>query len=284
MAVLDDGSSAVYRPVSEEFGMPDLGRREVAVSRLDEMLGFGRVPTTAMIDGPRGPGSLQEFVVGAAEGLAAGRYPLVQQQQLAVLDYVAGNTARHVGSYLTGPDGGIVAVDHGFTFPDGGPIRSDFVRDHRERPLEVVDAVRAVDPARMRHMLRDSGLGPLAIDLAAARLEEVQRHGMITGESSPGAPTFVGATTGAAPTKVALYANNTGAPRRVAEFHRSPTGGVRLTVLDPEWSGLARQYVERGVELVSERRTVMPAEGAAFLRALLQPFRMNYYSLRDASR
>jgi len=29
---------------------------------------------------------------------------------------------------------------------------------------------------------------------------------------------------------------------------------------------------------------VLPVEGPAFMRALLQPFRMSYYSLRDESR
>jgi len=86
------------------------------------------------------------------------------------------------------------------------------------------------------------------------------------------------------PSRVALYANNTGEPRRVALFHWSPDAGVRLELLDPEWSRVATQYYERGVELPSERRMVLPVEGPAFMRALLQPFRMSYYSLRDESR
>jgi len=196
-ADLDDGSSAVYKPVSGEqtTGMrqditSDLGRREVAASRVDEMLGFDRVPTTAMVDGPQGPGSLQRFAENSTEGLDADQYPRPQQQQMAVLDYVTGNTDRHGGNYLTGPDGSVVAIDHGFSFPDGSrdPIRSDFVRDHLGQPLDpsVVDAVRAVDPGQMRHMLQESGLSPQATDLAVARLEEIQRRGMITGEAWPG--------------------------------------------------------------------------------------------------
>jgi hypothetical protein len=196
-ADLDDGSSAVYKPVSGEqtTGMrqditSDLGLREVAASRVDEMLGFDRVPTTAMVDGPQGPGSLQRFAENSSEGLDADQYPRTQQQQMAVLDYVTGNTDRHGGNYLTGPDGSVVAIDHGFSFPDGAgdPIRSDFVRDHLNQPLDpaVADAVRAVDPGQMRQMLQDSGLSPQATDLAVARLEEIQRRGMITGEAWPG--------------------------------------------------------------------------------------------------
>jgi hypothetical protein len=86
------------------------------------------------------------------------------------------------------------------------------------------------------------------------------------------------------PSRVALYANNTGEPRRVAYFHWSPDDGVRLELLDQEWSRVAKQYYERGVELPAERRMVLPAEGPVFMRALLQPFRMSYYSLRDESR
>jgi hypothetical protein len=189
IADLDDGTRGVYRPVSGE-NVGDLGRRELAASRLDQMLGFDRVPTTAMIDGPRGPGTLQVFAEGAGPSRPAEDYPLVQRHQMAVLDYLAGNTDRHPGTYLTGQDGSVIAVDHGFSFPDGtrDPIRSDFVRDHLNQPLDpsVVSAVRGVDPAHLRQMLRYSGLSDMAIDLSVARLEEVQHHGMITGDSWPG--------------------------------------------------------------------------------------------------
>jgi hypothetical protein len=195
-AELDDGSHGVYKPESGEqtAGMRqditgDLGRREVAASRVDEMLGFGRVPTTAWTDGvpPHGPGSLQRFAEGAGPSLDANQYPRQQQQQMAVLDYVTGNTDRHVDNYMTGRDGNPVAIDNGYSFPDGerDAIRSDFVRDHLNQPLDpdVVDAVRGVDPNVMRQTLQDSGLSPTAVDLAVSRLEEIQRRGMITGEN-----------------------------------------------------------------------------------------------------
>lgn len=193
-AELDDGSHAVYKPESgeETNGMreditSDLGRREVAASRVDEMFGFGRVPTTAWTDGvpPHGPGSLQQFAEGASGSRAADQYDPVHQQQMAVLDYVNGNTDRHQENYMTGQDGAPVAIDNGYSFPDGERdyIRSDFVRDQLNQPLDqsVLDAVNRVDPADMRRMLTDSGLSPTAADLAVRRLEDIQRNGMITG-------------------------------------------------------------------------------------------------------
>lgn len=197
-AQLDDGTTAVYKPESGEVTNTewirndisgDLGRREMAASRVDDMFGFGRVPATTMLDGPHGPGSVQMFAEGAGESRPADSYPRAQQQQMAVLDYVTGNTDRHSENYMTGPapDHDVIAIDHGFCFPEGqnDPIRSDFVRDNINQPLDpsVVSAVRAVDPDDMRRMLQDSGLNAEATERAVARLEEIQRNGMITGEA-----------------------------------------------------------------------------------------------------
>jgi hypothetical protein len=85
------------------------------------------------------------------------------------------------------------------------------------------------------------------------------------------------------PTRVVLYANNTGEPRRVAIFRWSEETGVTLETLDPGWSRLATQYFNHGVQLMGQRRMVLPTEGPAFMQALLQPFRMSYYSLQDES-
>ena len=206
VAVLDDRSRGVFKPVAGEIASArkdiggDLGLREVAAARVDEVFGFGLVPTTAMNEVTRelgrlrrvvpGPGSLQQFAENSTPGRSPEHYPVHQQQQMAVLDYVIGNTDRHDGNYLTGPNGELVAIDHGFSFPHGdrNPIRSDFLRDHVGRPLEpaVVDAVRAVNPNHLRAMLRDLRLDGLSIELTVARLAEVQQHGMITGAAWSG--------------------------------------------------------------------------------------------------
>jgi hypothetical protein len=50
----------------------------------------------------------------------------------------------------------------------------------------VVDAIRKVDPERIRAVLRGSGLSDDAIEGTLERLQEVQKHGKITGEAWPG--------------------------------------------------------------------------------------------------
>lgn len=85
------------------------------------------------------------------------------------------------------------------------------------------------------------------------------------------------------PTQVALWAHAPIPPRRVAVFRCSPEEGVTMELLDQEWASVAEAYYEHGVDLPKERRMVKPSEGPVFMRALLQPFRMSYYSLRDES-
>lgn len=189
-----DGSRAVYKPISGEDAslrnsIPSgtLGHREVAASRVNEDLGFDLVPTTGRWDGPDGPGSLQRFSDGSTAGLPPGGYSRVDQERMAVLDYVTGNTDRHPGNYLTGPDGRLVAIDHGYSFPENttDKIRSDFVAQQLDQPLspEVMDQVRRADPAQIADRLRDAGLGDDAVNGALNRLNEVQTRGTITGEN-----------------------------------------------------------------------------------------------------
>jgi hypothetical protein len=85
------------------------------------------------------------------------------------------------------------------------------------------------------------------------------------------------------PTQVALYTNATDPRRRIAVFRWSEAQGVTVELLDAEWERIPRQYYERGVELLGERRMVLPSEGPLFMRALLQPFRRSYYTLVDES-
>lgn len=204
LAVLDDGTRAVFKPtLGEQHQLREhitrhLGRREVAASRVDEMFGFGLVPTTTMIDdnwtdpGPvtHPPGSLQRFVENAREGWQTHQYTTLETQRTAVLDYIIGNLDRNIGNYLTGPNGELIAIDHNLAFPEHAfnAIMSDFIRDHLGAHLdpEVARAVAEVAPAELRTMLLSTGLSPAAVDLAVARLVEIQEHGMITGEAWAG--------------------------------------------------------------------------------------------------
>ncbi|MFF5262263.1 hypothetical protein ACFY4C_25280 [Actinomadura viridis] len=168
-----------------------LSGREVAFSRLDEAFGFDIVPTTTKWNGPRGPGSLQEWVDDTSAGRLPPSYSDFDRDALAVLDYVGGHTDRHRrGNLLTSKDGRVVGIDNGHTFPESTvrPLLSDFVVDRWNRPLsdEVMARVRSVDAERLRGRLLASGLGDKAVDWSLARLKEVQSKGMITGEAWPG--------------------------------------------------------------------------------------------------
>ncbi|MGW4095063.1 hypothetical protein [Nocardia sp. NPDC004750] len=89
-------------------------------------------------------------------------------------------------------------------------------------------------------------------------------------------------TTKPTPTLVTVYDMGTGELRRTAEF-RLIEGHAELTVIDPNGCGLAQRLHTHGVELLDEPRRVPPEEGPAFMRALLQPFRMSYYRIVDES-
>ncbi|MEU7840088.1 hypothetical protein AB0B39_03870 [Micromonospora sp. NPDC049114] len=191
-----DGTHGVYKPnvpenefVQVRSTIPEnqLAAREVAASRLDEDLGFGLVPTTARWDGPHGAGSMQEFVENASPGRPASDYPVAERERMAVLDYVSGNTDRHMGNYLTGPDGRLVAIDHGYSFPEsnGESLRSDFVAQQMNQPLspDTMARIQATDPAVLADRLRGTGLSEQALSGAMDRFNEIRSRGTITGEA-----------------------------------------------------------------------------------------------------
>lgn len=201
----DDGELNIYKPIHGEkydAGLPfvhtpgSLTSREIAAYRVDEILGFGRIPPTARTDGiigpdkrPTGPGMIQQFV-DSTPSRDVGDYPRVQQQQVAVLDYLIGSMDRHPGNYRTVDRGDhldIVAIDHGRSFPMARDplaieIDSDFVMAHKGQELEpeVLDALRNADTGRLRAALEDVGnIHPNAIDGALARLEKLRELGRI---------------------------------------------------------------------------------------------------------
>ncbi|MGK5738069.1 hypothetical protein [Micromonospora sp. URMC 103] len=191
-----DGTHGVYKPnvpenefvqVRSTIPENELAAREVAAARLDEDLGFDLVPTTARWDGPHGSGSMQEFVENAGPGRPVAAYTLPEREQMAVLDYVSGNTDRHMGNYLTGPDGRLVAIDHGYSFPESNaePLRSDFVQQQMNQQLspETMARIQATDPAALAGRLRDTGMSEQAVAGAMDRFNEIRSRGMITGEA-----------------------------------------------------------------------------------------------------
>jgi hypothetical protein len=186
----DDGSSWVYKPVIGEGvalarpGIPlgGLARREIAAYRLNRMIGFDRVPRTAMWYGPHGWGSLQEFVENAR---VAGSHELtqVERDEMAALDYGIANSDRKAEDYIG------KAIDNGSSIPESGAgtIKSIFVTQALNRPLDarVIAGIRATDLDQVAKMLHVSGLSK-GTDGVLARVGEMQERGMITGEAWPG--------------------------------------------------------------------------------------------------
>ncbi|WP_280271643.1 GNAT family N-acetyltransferase [Nocardia wallacei] len=206
-------------PTRLRYGIPrgggQLAAREVATYRFDEAAGFGRVPPTGIADSPFGPASNQLMVAAGPSHLARVlehhpgwrtlsrdekvklvedtlRYPRLHLEQMAVIDYVIGNTDRHFRNYLTGIDGGVVAIDHSFTFPESPDSRfgilSDFVTAFRSVGLsaEILKSIRAIDTDMLRAAWLDAGLRDKAIHGALERLQEIRKRGKITGEAWPG--------------------------------------------------------------------------------------------------
>ncbi|MGK5442136.1 hypothetical protein ACSNN7_09975 [Micromonospora sp. URMC 105] len=127
------------------------------------------------------------FVENASPGRPVTDYSVPERERMAVLDYVSGNTDRHMDNYLTGPDGRLVAIDHGYSFPQSNaePLRSDFVQQQMNRPLgpETMARIQATDPAVLADRLRATGLDERAVSGAMDRFNEIRSRGTITGEA-----------------------------------------------------------------------------------------------------
>lgn len=150
--------ACVYKPVRGERDLWDfpprtLGRREVATSLVDRLLGWDLVPTTVWrTDGPYGPGMCQRWVdsdpdvkmvdiARPGHEPAGWRHVLRAQddfgrpvtlvhanssalQRLVVLDAITNNADRKGGHILPDGDGRIWAIDHGLTFSPEPKLRT----------------------------------------------------------------------------------------------------------------------------------------------------------------
>jgi hypothetical protein len=196
----EDGEPGFFKPYTGEntgnrvgFEPGTMWRNEVGVHEVDKALGFKLTATTTAVEAPVGPhgelvrGSLATYL-GEGYMPATACHP-VEQQRVAVLHYVTGNTDGHGYNVLLQPDGRPGVIDGGLALPRGPAvsIRSSFFPRVVGQPLDpsVVDAVRGVDGERLASRLRQTGISDEAIDGVMARLHEVQ-GGMITGSAYPG--------------------------------------------------------------------------------------------------
>lgn len=115
---------AIYKPGRGERPLwdfpPDLYKREVAMYRLADALGWEVIPPTTIGVGPHGEGSIQAFVDADFQhhyfSLHEDGIGLADLQRLCALDIVANNTDRKSGHCLLGRDGRIYGIDHGLAF------------------------------------------------------------------------------------------------------------------------------------------------------------------------
>jgi uncharacterized repeat protein (TIGR03843 family) len=144
----DDGSDvrAIHKPGQGERPLwdfpPNLYRREVAMFRLAESLGWSVVPPTTLAVGPLGEGSVQAFVNADFSEhyftLLEAQTGLEDLQRLCLLDIIANNTDRKSGHCLLGPDGHVYGIDNGLSFHTEFKLRTvmwDFVGEAIPSPM-----------------------------------------------------------------------------------------------------------------------------------------------------
>ncbi|WP_456115248.1 WXG100-like domain-containing protein [Sphaerisporangium corydalis] len=187
-----DGTMKIYKVSPRSWGSAldlDFAAPEVGAFRFSEDLGWDMVPTTTRWKGPRGEGSVQEFVLDARPGWPVGQYSEVQQQRAAVIDYVTANTDRRT-NYLTSGEDRLKLIDHARAFPPDNdfPIVSAFTSKYHGQPLnsDVVADLRRLDMDHMAARWKQAGLEPDMIENALDRLWEVRELGKISGAAWQG--------------------------------------------------------------------------------------------------
>jgi hypothetical protein len=180
--------AAVYKPMSGEVqSRKSITRgthylREVSAFRLDRLLGFRLVPVTVIrtIDGEEG--SVQQWIdVG---GWMTGHLK-VDAARMATLDYLLGNTDRHVFNNRTQEEGRPSAIDNGLCLPRdaGDPIRSRWTHSHLNLPLpdRVLVEIGNLSAERAASTLTELHIEGEAIRGLQRRLQELVNHGRILG-------------------------------------------------------------------------------------------------------
>jgi hypothetical protein len=129
-------------------------RKEIAASRLDRLLGLGRVPLTVArtIDGR--PGSLQYFVRDVASGSSLGMHSWNADRSLQFLDALMANWDRHAGNFLINAQGHQIAIDHNLAFDEQKYRRpADLLRLVPTRAVYL--KLKALNDATLRAELAD---------------------------------------------------------------------------------------------------------------------------------
>ena len=228
LVTLPGGNRGVFKPVSGEDDDldPDIpGRydiREAAASDVARILGMADlVPSTGQASIRGSEGSLQQFVPDAQpahEAEESGRdiYGTPEDAaRAAILDYIIGNVDRHTENWMVRPDGKIVLIDNGLSFPEGeeadGAPKPGFWPQADEEGLVVPPEAASWGPLwwRIDQALRARGLDNDAILRTHRRFEAVVNQAGTPIAMLPAffkaaprmdAPAFSGTTTGSGTT------------------------------------------------------------------------------------
>lgn len=202
LVVESQGQQFVYKPISGEKPLWDfpegtLALRERAAFVMSELLGWGLVPETRLMNGPLGVGSVQTWVeadtttieVTEPNKIPDGWMRIMSGvdetghevtlshandkalSQLAVFDAVINNADRKGGHILTDDNGRHYAIDHGVAFHHETKLRTVLWGwiDEQIEPEWIADI------QRVRQQLADTELtellAPIELDALAERMD-----------------------------------------------------------------------------------------------------------------
>lgn len=196
VTVSDDDRShkAIYKPGRGERPLwdfpPGLYRREVAMFRLADALGWTVIPATTIAEGPHGEGSVQAFVNANFEEhyftLHDAGIGEADLQQLCLLDVIGNNTDRKSGHCLLGKDGRVYGIDHGLAFHGQFKLRTvlwDYV-DQPIAPTDLEAITRFVDDGPPNELL--CLLDTIETDAMVARAAALAEAGVFPEDDTDG--------------------------------------------------------------------------------------------------
>jgi hypothetical protein len=118
------------------------------------------------------------------EGRVASAYSHVDQQQMAVHDYLVAMGDRKDAN-IVGNGARPAAIDHGMSLPVNGQertLRSDFILLHANEPLhpDVLAGIDRINPDDLARSLHAQKLSPAQVDGVLERLAELKANRQIT--------------------------------------------------------------------------------------------------------
>ncbi len=166
----DNPTLAIYKPGDGErplWDFPDqtLSKREFTAYLISQVLGWPRIPTTVLRDGPHGLGSVQKFIEAEYEAhyfnMRDSDKFTEDFKQMALFDYIINNADRKGGHCLKDKKGKIWAIDHGLTFHTQPKLRTVIW----EYSSEVIDPILLAHLSHLHTELNKPELCQILADL-----------------------------------------------------------------------------------------------------------------------